>query len=393
MIKNINIKHSLSTRKMRFDLFKTCFFSFTILSFTVVNTFPQVNPVLKDVFKDYFMIGAALNQAQSSGKDMFSVNLVKKHFNTVTPENILKWESVHPEPEKYNFEPADIFVDFGKKNNLFIVGHTLIWHNQTPKWVFEDEQGNPVDRETLLNRMRSHIHTVIGRYKGRINGWDVVNEALDEDGTLRQSQWLEIIGDDYLIKAFEFAHEADPDAELYYNDYSLENEPKRNGAIKLIKKLLAEGVKIDGVGLQGHYKMDWPTTSQLDSTIKAFAALGIKIMITELDVDVLPYDWQNHGADITLNIELQEKLNPYKNGLPDSVQQSLAKRYASLFDVLTNNNETVSRVTFWGVSDKDSWLNNWPVRGRMNYPLLFDRKGEPKPAFEAVIKEADKQNY
>ena len=393
MIKNINIKHSLSTRKMRFDLFKTCFFSFTILSFTVVNTFPQVNPVLKDVFKDYFMIGAALNQAQSSGKDMFSVNLVKKHFNTVTPENILKWESVHPEPEKYNFEPADTFVDFGKKNNLFIVGHTLIWHNQTPKWVFEDEQGNPVDRETLLNRMRSHIHTVIGRYKGRINGWDVVNEALDEDGTLRQSQWLEIIGDDYLIKAFEFAHEADPDAELYYNDYSLENEPKRNGAIKLIKKLLAEGVKIDGVGLQGHYKMDWPTTSQLDSTIKAFAALGIKIMITELDVDVLPYDWQNHGADITLNIELQEELNPYKNGLPDSVQQSLAKRYASLFDVLTNNNETVSRVTFWGVSDKDSWLNNWPVRGRMNYPLLFDRNGEPKPAFEAVIKEADKQNY
>jgi len=393
MIKNRNIKHSLSTRKMRFDLFKTCFFSFTILSFTVVNTFPQVNPVLKDVFKDYFMIGAALNQAQSSGKDMFSVNLVKKHFNTVTPENILKWESVHPEPEKYNFEPADTFVDFGKKNNLFIVGHTLIWHNQTPKWVFEDEQGNPVDRETLLNRMRSHIHTVIGRYKGRINGWDVVNEALDEDGTLRQSQWLEIIGDDYLIKAFEFAHEADPDAELYYNDYSLENEPKRNGAIKLIKKLLAEGVKIDGVGLQGHYKMDWPTTSQLDSTIKAFAALGIKIMITELDVDVLPYDWQNHGADITLNIELQEKLNPYKNGLPDSVQQSLAKRYASLFDVLTNNNETVSRVTFWGVSDKDSWLNNWPVRGRMNYPLLFDRNGEPKPAFEAVIKEADKQNY
>ncbi|OGU48443.1 MAG: 1,4-beta-xylanase [Ignavibacteria bacterium GWB2_36_8] len=378
---------------MRFDLFKTCFFSFTILSFTVVNTFPQVNPVLKDVFKDYFMIGAALNQAQSSGKDMFSVNLVKKHFNTVTPENILKWESVHPEPEKYNFEPADTFVDFGKKNNLFIVGHTLIWHNQTPKRVFEDEQGNPVDRETLLNRMRSHIHTVIGRYKGRINGWDVVNEALDEDGTLRQSQWLEIIGDDYLIKAFEFAHEADPDAELYYNDYSLENEPKRNGAIKLIKKLLAEGVKIDGVGLQGHYKMDWPTTSQLDSTIKAFAALGIKIMITELDVDVLPYDWQNHGADITLNIELQEKLNPYKNGLPDSVQQSLAKRYASLFDVLTNNNETVSRVTFWGVSDKDSWLNNWPVRGRMNYPLLFDRNGEPKPAFEAVIKEADKQNY
>ena len=393
MIKNRNIKHSLSTRKMRFDLFKTCFFSFTILSFTVVNTFPQVNPVLKDVFKDYFMIGAALNQAQSSGKDMFSVNLVKKHFNTVTPENILKWESVHPEPEKYNFEPADIFVDFGKKNNLFIVGHTLIWHNQTPKRVFEDEQGNPVDRETLLNRMRSHIHTVVGRYKGRINGWDVVNEALDEDGTLRQSQWLEIIGDDYLIKAFEFAHEADPDAELYYNDYSLENEPKRNGAIKLIKKLLAEGVKIDGVGLQGHYKMDWPTTSQLDSTIKAFAALGIKIMITELDVDVLPYDWQNHGADITLNIELQEELNPYKNGLPDSVQQSLAKRYASLFDVLTNNNETVSRVTFWGVSDKDSWLNNWPVRGRMNYPLLFDRNGEPKPAFEAVIKEADKQNY
>ena len=197
---------------------------------------------------------------------------------------------------------------------------------------------------------------------------------------------MKIIGEDYLEKAFEFAHDADPEAELYYNDFSLENEPKRNGAIKLIKKLQSKGINIFGVGLQGHYKMDWPTPAQLDSTIKAFAELGIKVMITELDVDVLPYHWQNQGADITFNIEMQEKLNPYKSGLPDSVQLSLSERYKDLFSVFIDNKEIVTRVTFWGVTDRDSWLNYWPVRGRTNYPLLFDRSGKPKPAYMAIIK-------
>jgi endo-1,4-beta-xylanase len=212
---------------------------------------------------------------------------------------------------------------------------------------------------------------------------------LDEDGTLRQSPWLKIIGEDYLVKAFEFAHEADPEAELYYNDFSLENKPKRDGAVLLIKKLQSQGIKIAGVGLQGHYKMDWPTSAQLDSTIRDFAALGVKIMLTELDIDVLPY--KNISAEITLNVEMKGEIDPYNKGLPDSAETALADRYKDLFEVLVKNKDNVSRVTFWGVTDKDSWLNNWPVRGRTNYPLLFDRNGEPKPAYEAVLKEAEKK--
>ena len=345
---------------------------------------------LKETFKDSFRIGAALNQAQFSEQDAQGAALVKAQFNSISPENILKWQSVHPSPNGYAFDAPDRYVAFGVKNGMFIIGHTLIWHNQTPQWVFQDN-GNSVNRDTLLARMREHIHTVVGRYKGRIKGWDVVNEALNEDGTMRQTLWMKIIGEDYIAKAFQFAHEADPQAELYYNDYSLENEAKRNGAIALIKKLQAAGIPIAAVGLQGHNKMDWPTVEQQDATIVAFAKLGVKVNITELDIDVLPPASQNRGADITLNVELQAKLNPYPKALPDTMQQALAKRYADLFAVYFKHRDVIDRVTFWGVADGDSWLNNWPVKGRTSYPLLFDRNGNPKPAFNAVIQVAQKK--
>jgi len=348
----------------------------------------QAPLTLKDAFKGSFLIGAALNPSAFTESDARAAALVKAQFDSISPENVLKWASVHPEPDRYNFDPADKYVAFGEKNHMFIVGHTLVWQHQTPRWVFEDAKGNPVDRETLLKRMQEHIQTVVGRYKGRVNGWDVVNEALNDDGTLGQTPWLKIIGGEYIAKAFEFAHEADPKAELYYNDYTMENEAKRNGAIELIKKLKAQGVPVTGVGLQGHYGMDWPSVDQLDATIAAFAKLGVKVMITELDVDVLPPAWQYHGADILRNAELQPKLNPYTNGLPDSVQQTLAKRYADLFGVFLKHRGVLARVTFWGVTDASSWLNNWPVWRRTNYPLLFDRDGRPKPAFYAVIEAA-----
>jgi len=343
---------------------------------------------LKDAFKGSFLIGAALNPAQFTERDARDAAIVKAQFDSISPENVLKWEGVHPEPGRYDFDLPDKYVAFGEKNHMFIVGHTLVWHHQTPKWVFEDAKGNPVDRETLLKRMREHIQAVVGRYKGRVHGWDVVNEALEDDGTLRQTPWLKIIGEEYIAKAFEFAHEADPKAELYYNDFSLENEAKRNGAIELIGKLRAQGVRVTGVGLQGHYKIDWPSVDQLDAAIAAFAKLGVQVMITELDVDVLPPAMQYRGADISANVELQPKLNPYTSGLPDSVQQTLARRYSDLFGVFLKHRGVLSRVTSWGVTDASSWLNNWPVRGRTSYPLLFDRDGRPKPAFYAVIKAA-----
>jgi endo-1,4-beta-xylanase len=358
---------------------------------TIGSTASAQTPSLKDTFKDSFLVGAALNPAQFTEEDARGATLVKAQFDAITPENVLKWERVHPQTDSYSFELPDRYVSFGEKNHMFIVGHTLVWHNQVPAWVFQGENGNPTDREALLKRMSDHIHTVVGRYQGRINGWDVVNEALEEDGTLRQTAWLKIIGEEYIAKAFQFAHEADPQAQLYYNDYNLENEAKLKGALQLLKKLQAQGVPISGVGIQGHYHMDVPTDGQVDAAISAFGKLGLKVMVTELDVDVLPLAFQYVGADVALSGELQPKLNPYAKGLPRSVQQALARRYAGLFGVFLKHHGTLTRVAFWGVSDGDSWLNNWPVKGRTNYPLLFDRNGRPKPAFDAVIHAARAQ--
>ena len=340
---------------------------------------------LKDVFKSDFMIGAALNRRQFSEEDVRALPIIKSQFNTISPENQLKWQSIHPQPDKYDFDGADRYVAFGEKYGMFVIGHTLVWHNQTPAWVFEDGKGNLVDRDTLMGRMRDHIRTVVGRYKGRIKGWDVVNEAVNADGTLRQSKWLKIIGEDYIAKAFQFAHEADPQAELYYNDYSLENEPKRNGAVQLIKKLKAQGVPITGVGLQGHNSLTWPSIQQQDATITAFAKLDIKVNITELDINVLPFVSEEEGPRIKLTAELQPKLNPYASGLPETVNEEQAIRFLELFGVYLRHRDVIDRITFWGVTDADSWLNNFPVRGRTNYPLLFDRKGNAKLSFDTLV--------
>ena len=349
----------------------------------------QAPTSLKKAYLNDFVIGAAINNAQITGSDSRSDAIVEAQFNSITPENILKWERVHPTPSVYDFDLPDKYVAFGEKNHMFIVGHCLVWHSQTPAWVFRDDKGNFVDRETLLKRMHDHIQAVVGRYKGRIQSWDVVNEALNEDGSPRQSPWLKIIGEDYIAKAFEFAHEADPQAQLTYNDYNLENEPKRKGAIALIAKLKAQGVPITSVGLQGHITLTSPSLEEEDATIAAFAKLGVKVAITELDVDVLPRDPQMFGAEVSLKIRQDPKLNPYANGLPPAAQQELAKRYADLFAVFLKHRDAVNRVTFWGVTDADSWLNGWPIRGRTSYPLLFDRSGQPKPAFQAVVKAAN----
>ncbi|MBC8095712.1 MAG: endo-1,4-beta-xylanase [Akkermansiaceae bacterium] len=356
-----------------------------LLGLLIATGCAQAQPALKDVFKDHFLIGAALNPSQFTEANTAQAALIKKQFNSITPENVMKWEVIHPAPEHYDFGPGDRYVAFGVANGMFIIGHTLVWHEQTPPWVFENGHGGPTDRATLLARMSNHIHTVVGRYQGRVKGWDVVNEALNEDGSLRQTPWLKIIGEDYLVKAFEFAHAADPDAELYYNDFSIENESKRQGAIALIGKLQAAGVRVTGIGIQEHARLDWPSPELVDDTITAFGKLGVKVMITELDFNVLPARFNDRSADVSHREAADPRLNPYTNGLPDSVQQSLARRYGELFAVYVKHSQIVERVTFWGVTDGDSWLNNWPIVGRTAHPLLFDREGRPKPALEAVI--------
>jgi endo-1,4-beta-xylanase len=340
---------------------------------------------LKDAFEGAFMVGTALAPQQFTERDTASVALIVREFNAITPENVLKWERVHPEPDRYDFTPVDQYVAFGEKHGMFVVGHTLVWHSQTPRWVFQNAEGQPLTREELLGRMKEHITTVVGRYKGRVKGWDVVNEALNEDGTLRQSPWFRIIGPDFIEKAFQFAHEADPAAELYYNDYNLDYPAKRDGAVRLIRSLQEKGVRIDGVGSQAHHKLTTPTVAQIDSSLRLLGATGVKVHITELDVDMLPPATRNTTADVSVRAGPAPDLDPYKAGLPDSVQQAHAKRYEDVFRVYLQHRGVIDRITFWGVADHDSWLNGWPVRGRTNYPLLFDRQNKPKPAYDRVM--------
>jgi endo-1,4-beta-xylanase len=345
----------------------------------------SAQPTLKDAFANTFRIGAALNPSQFLEENTNAVAIIKSQFNSITPENVLKWEPVHPKPDTFDFEPADRYVAFGQKYGMFIIGHTLVWHNQTPRWVFQDDKGNALDREALLRRMQDHISKLVGRYKGKIAGWDVVNEAVDDNGNLRRSPWFRIIGEDYIIKAYQFAHEADPKAELYYNDFDLEKEGKRNGVIALVKKLQAAGIPVAAVGNQAHYKLDSPPAAQVDATMTALSKLGVKVNITELDINVLPAPGQFSGAEVSQRFDPAKGLDPYTNGLPDEIQQKLAQRYAELFQIFLKHRDSVTRVTFWGVTDADSWLNYFPIRGRTNYPLLFDCQGHPKPAYHAVI--------
>jgi endo-1,4-beta-xylanase len=339
---------------------------------------------LKDKFRSAFLVGAALAPKQFEEQDVANAALVKREFNTISPENVLKWVIVHPQPNQYDFAPADKYVAFGERNGMFIIGHTLVWHSQVPAWVFQDAQGQPLTRDALLARMKEHISTVVGHYKGRIKGWDVVNEALNEDGSLRETPWMKIIGPDYIQKAFEYAHEADPAAELYYNDYNLDYAAKRDGAVRLVKSLLDRGIPVHAIGSQEHLKLTTPTATEVDAAIRAFAAIGVKVNMTELDIDLLPPATRNTGADVSQRAGAAPSLNPYAAGLPDSMQLKLARRYEDLFRVYLANKDAIDRVTFWGVADGDSWLNGWPVPGRTSYPLLFDRQLGKKPAYDAV---------
>ena len=340
--------------------------------FALVAAAAHQEAALKNLMPTGMVIGVAINQRQFDGVDTAAVDIITKQFNQISPENVLKFQPVHPAADRYTFDAADRYVQFGVDRHMQVVGHTLVWHSQTGAWVFQGTDGKPADRDTLLARMRDHIRTVVGRYTGKIHGWDVVNEAIDEDGSLRKSPWQVGIGDDYVAKAFEFAHEADPDAELYYNDFNLEKPAKRAGVIKLVRDLQARKLRIDGIGNQAHWRLDTPAIDEIDTALVALHATGVKVMYTEFDINLLPNT--PRGADPSV-------ANPYADGLPDEVQQQLARRYADVFGVFLKHREAVTRVTFWGLSDADSWLN----RGRMNYPLPWDRQRRPKPAFDAIV--------
>lgn len=335
-------------------------------------------PSLKKLYKKDFTIGTALSAEQIEEKDPAAAALIVQQFNTATPENIMKAEIIHPQWNKYNFELADKMVTYCKRNDIRVNAHTLIWHSQLPSFAYAIQS-----RDSFATFFRDHITTIASRYDGKVESWDVVNEALNEDGTMRNSIFLKKLGEDFVTDAFRLAQAAAPNTALYYNDYNNEQPAKRNGCIALIKKIQQAGVRIDGVGIQGHWHLGKLPLKEIEESIIQYAALGLKVMFTELDIEVLPRNFE--GADIAQRMKSDPSLDPYKKGLPDSVQQQLAADYEALFKLFIKYRDNIERVTFWGVNDGQSWLNGWPVPGRTNYPLLFDRNYKPKPAFYKVI--------
>jgi endo-1,4-beta-xylanase len=349
----------------------------TILIFFALNAFQfsQAQQIdsslgLKDHFKNRFLIGASVTPSSLKG---VSGALIRREFNTLTAENAMKPALIHPEKDRYFWTDADSIVEFAKTNNMKMRGHTLCWYKQTGDWFFKNDDGALVDKEELLRRLKDHIMNIVGRYKGKVYAWDVVNEAIDdnEKKDFRNSLWYQICGEEYIAKAFEYAHEADPDAKLFYNDYNTEVPLKREKIFSLIKKLKEKGTPIDGVGLQGHWNIKWPSTTELTNTIEQFSTLGIDIQITEMDISV--YD-SKENTDQNPGVFTEER------------EKGQMEKYRAMFDVFLKSKNKISSVTFWNVSDRHSWLDNFPVRNRKNFPLLFDASFLRKKAYWEIVK-------
>nr|WP_316769942.1 endo-1,4-beta-xylanase [Pedobacter frigiditerrae] len=328
---------------------------------------------LKDYYKKYFPIGVAVKPSDLRGKEKA---LILEHFNSITAENAMKMGPIHPGENRYFWPIADSIVEFGVANKIKVRGHCLVWHAQTPFWLFKDSVGQPVSKQVLLNRMKNHIETVVSRYRGKIYAWDVVNEVIADDTSFyRKSPFLKIAGEDFIEQAFRYAHQADPKAILFYNDYNTENAGKRDKIYKMLKNLLAKGVPIHGVGLQAHWSINSPTRAELEKSIEMFSSLGLQIQFTELDISV--YAGRQGGQLIT-----GEKSAQPTSFTPEMEQKQLEK-YQMIFEVFRKYKKEITGVTFWNLSDKYSWLDG---RGRKNYPLLFDTELKPKKAYYEVIK-------
>lgn len=328
---------------------------------------------LKNYYKNYFPIGVAVSAHNVLSSD---TTFILQQFNSLTPENAMKMGPIHPKENEYNFKEADAIVDFAQRHHLKVRGHNLCWHEQTPDWIFKDKNGELVSKEVLLERLKQHIFTVVNRYKGKIYAWDVVNEAVDDDSTrlLRNSLWYQICGIDFIVKAFEYAHEADPNAILFYNDYNTERPEKRARVLQLMQQLKALKVPVMGIGLQGHWSIYEPTQTDLQQTIQSFAALGLQVQITELDVSIYPWEKK-------LRPKTEKDIDVYTPEL----EHKQDEQYKMVFKVFRANKQKITGVTFWNLTDRTTWLDNYPVPGRKNYPLLFDANYQPKKAYWDVV--------
>jgi endo-1,4-beta-xylanase len=330
---------------------------------------------LSDYYKDFFTLGVAVSPRSLKTDES---QLIVKHFTSLTAENAMKMGPIHPREDRYYWRDADSIVGFAERNGLKLRGHTLLWHNQVPSWLFIDADGKRVGKEAMLARLKAHITAVAGRYKGKIYAWDVVNEAIsDKPGEyLRDSEWLRICGEEYIAKAFQYAHEADPDALLFYNDYNETHPGKREKIYRLVKSLKEAGVPIHGIGMQGHWSIYEPSEQELENTIARFAGLGLKIHVTELDISVYP---KEHSAR-------ERRPADDNDDFSEEMEKKQVEKYEMCFRIFRKYRNAISSVTFWNISDRHSWLDNFPVTGRKDYPLLFDENLQPKKAFWEVIK-------
>lgn len=374
---------------------KSCKLRFITFCMAAILSLPALaQNTLKEAYKDAFKMGCAVNTQIVSGRDNRSAQIILKQFNAVSPENDLKPEVLHPQPDEWNFQAADRYVQFAKDNGLWALGHTLVWHNQTPDFFFNHADGTPKNHDEMVETMRSYIKKVAGHFAGKVNAWDVVNEIIDNDGSYRKTLWTNAFGgdgDEVVRLAFQFAHEYDPNAELYYNDFNVWRPAKRDGIARMVRMLQKNGIKIDGIGIQAHWGLNFPKNEYITAAIDTFATLGVKVMITELDVDVLPITKEGQVIGKSLQDplyqleEFETFLDPYKNGLPDDVERLLTNRYAELMRIFYDRRDKIDRVTIWGLHDGMSWKNDYPIPNRTNYPLLFYRDRTPKPAFDAVL--------
>jgi endo-1,4-beta-xylanase len=328
---------------------------------------PDTLKGLKDYYKELFPIGVAVTPRSLEGE---TSALILKHFGSLTAENVMKPGPIHPEENLYFWDDADKIVNYAQENGLLVRGHTLCWHNQNPSWMFKDAAGNPASKELLLARLKDHITQVVTRYKGKVYAWDVLNEAIDDDSLkfFRETEWYKICGEEFVAKAFQWAHEADPDAKLYYNDYNTENPVKRDKIYTFVKKLLDAGVPVHGIGLQGHWNIENPTEKELRDAIEKYSSLGLKLQITELDVNIYA-----SGSDTT-NI-----------GFTTEREQKQIDLYKMAFSVFREYKDVITGITFWNVSDKGSWLDGRAPRVGKKYPLLFDENLKPKKAYREVV--------
>ncbi|MBN2441911.1 MAG: endo-1,4-beta-xylanase [Spirochaetales bacterium] len=320
---------------------------------------------LSQKYKDYFPIGAAVNRKTITSHQ----ELLLRHFNSITLESEMKFELLHPAENTYTFSTADMIIDIAKKHNMKVRGHTLVWHRQTSEWVFLDRNGELVSREVLLERIEEHINRVMSRYKNDVYSWDVVNEAIAE-GTdyLRDSKWLTIIGKDYVEKIFTYAHRADPKAQLFYNDYDVVIPEKRDKIIRLIRELKQKEVPVHGIGLQGHWNIYFPSIDLIKEAFDKYAELGLPLQITELDVSM--YEFHDKSKMDKPSPEMYEKQTIF---------------YEKIFALFREYRDIITGVTVWGIADDKTWLDNFPVRDRKNWPLLFDTSHQPKEAFHKIM--------